>query len=113
MAITHLSTRQSSVRQPSTAWAEGSGNKRSQQWCNLTRVILASGEGMRVGRGENRQTHVYVPNLSDFYVLLVEQAAAGRGKATWEKEGCYFVHRGEQVVAIGRVPVPTWQAAPI
>ena len=54
---------------------------------------------MRVGRGENRQTHVYVHNLSDFYVLLVEQAAAGRGKATWEKEGCYFVHCGEQVVA--------------
>jgi hypothetical protein len=68
---------------------------------------------MRVGRGENRQTHVYVHNLSDFYVLLVEQAAAGRGKATWEKEGCYLYTVVNRLSQIGRVPVPTWQAAPI
>jgi hypothetical protein len=37
---------------------------------------------MQVGRGENRQTHVHVHDLGDFYALFVEQTAAGGGKAT-------------------------------
>ena len=55
----------------------GPGNKRGQQLYDLTRMMLTSGGSMRVGRGENRQTHVHVHNLSDSYVLLVEQTAAG------------------------------------
>ncbi|KFX91872.1 hypothetical protein V490_05679 [Pseudogymnoascus sp. VKM F-3557] len=74
----------------------GPGNKRSQQLYDLTRIILTSGKGMRVGKGENKQTHIHVYDLSDLYVLLIDEAVAGGGKATWGSEGYYFSSRGEQ-----------------
>lgn len=75
----------------------GPGNKRSQQLYDLTRIILTSGRGMRVGKGENKQTHIHVYDLSDLYVLLVDEAVVGGGKATWGNKGYYFSSRGEQV----------------
>jgi nucleoside-diphosphate-sugar epimerase len=77
--------------------ARGPGNKRSKQLYDLSAIILSSGKGMRVGKGQNRQTHVHVYDLSDLYVRLIEQAAAGSGTATWGKGGYYFSSRGEQV----------------
>lgn len=75
----------------------GPGNKRSQQLYDLSRMILTSGKGMRVGKGENKQTHIHVYDLSDLYLLLIEAAAAGGGEATWGNKGYYFSSRGEQV----------------
>lgn len=75
----------------------GPGNKRSQQLYDLSRIILTSGRGMQVGKGENKQTHIHVYDLSDLYVLLVDEAIAGGGKATWGSKGYYFSSRGEQV----------------
>ena len=81
----------------------GPGNKRSQQLYNLTRIILTDGEGKRVGKGENRQTHVHIEDLSDLYVLLIEAAAVGGGEATWGRLGYYFSSVGEQVSLILRL----------
>lgn len=75
----------------------GPGNKRSQQLYDLSRMILKTGKGMRVGKGENKQTHIHVYDLSDLYLLLIEAAAAGGGEATWGNKGYYFSSRGEQV----------------
>jgi nucleoside-diphosphate-sugar epimerase len=77
--------------------ARGPGNKRSKQLYDLSAIILSSGKGIRVGKWQNRQTHVHVYDLSDLYVRLIEQAAAGGGTATWGKGGYYFSSRGEQV----------------
>jgi nucleoside-diphosphate-sugar epimerase len=75
----------------------GPGNKRSQQLYDLARIILSNGKGVRVGKGENRQTHVHIHDLSDIFVALVEEAAAGGGKATWGREGYYFASRNDHV----------------
>ena len=76
----------------------GPGNKRSQQLYDLTAIVLTQGEGKRVGKGQNRQTHIHVHDLSDLYLLLTEAAAAGGGKATWGPDGYYFSSRGEEQV---------------
>jgi hypothetical protein len=75
----------------------GPGNKRSQQLYDLARIIISNGKGVRVGKGENIQTHVHIHDLSDIFVALVEEAAAGGGKATWGREGYYFASQNEHV----------------
>ena len=51
--------------------ARGLGNTRSKQLYDLSVIILSSGKGTGVGRGENRQTHINVYDLSDLYVRLI------------------------------------------
>jgi hypothetical protein len=75
----------------------GPANKRSQQLYELARMTLVSGKGLRVGKGENKQTHVHVYDLSELYVRLIEEAWKGGGSATWNEEGYYFSSIGEQV----------------
>jgi hypothetical protein len=84
---------------PPTIYGVGRGpvNTRSQQLYDLTAITLKSGVGKRVSKGENRQTHIHVHDLSDLYVLLIEAATQGGGKATWGPKGYYFSSRGEQV----------------
>ena len=59
--------------------------------------MLEGKKGFQVGDGENLGPHVYVHDLSDCYVKLVEAAAAGGGKATWGEKGYYFAENGELV----------------
>ena len=66
---------------------------------------------MRTGRSEKRQTHVHVHDLGDFYVLFVEQTAAGGGKATWERKAAILCSVANKLLRIDRVLVPTWQVA--
>ena len=73
----------------------GPGNQRSHQIPELARAVLERKEGFRVGAGENFGPHVYIHELSDCYVKLVEAAVEGGGRATWGKEGYYFVENGE------------------
>ena len=73
----------------------GSGNQRSHQIPELARSVLERKEGFQVGVGENFGPHVYIHELSDCYVKLVEAAVEGGGRATWGKEGYYFVENGE------------------
>lgn len=91
----------------------GVGNTRSQQLYELSRMTIQSGKGMRVGKGLNEQTHVHIHDLSDLYVLLVDEAAVGGGKATWGKTGYYFCSRGPQVSNIlpfiSSLKILTWR----
>ena len=75
----------------------GPGNQRSHQIPELARSMLESKKGFQVGGGENLGPNVYVHDLSDCYVKLVEAAVEGGGKATWGKEGYYFVENGEHI----------------
>ena len=75
----------------------GPGNQRSHQIPELARSILEEKKGFQVGEGENQGPHVCIHDLSDCYVKLVEAAVEGGGKATWGREGYYFVENGELV----------------
>ena len=73
----------------------GPGNQRSHQIPELARSVLERKEGFQVGAGKNFGPHVFIHELSDCYVKLVEAAVEGGGRATWGKEGYYFVENGE------------------
>ena len=75
----------------------GTGNTRSIQLPGLARCILQRGAAFQVGAGKTFWTNVHVYDLSMVYLLLVEAAAAGGGKASWGKEGYYFTENGEHV----------------
>ncbi|KAI4101978.1 MAG: hypothetical protein L6R37_004694 [Teloschistes peruensis] len=82
---------------PPTIYGQGrgTGNQRSIQVPELAKVTLQKGFGVQVGAGKTYWTNVHVHDLSDAYVLLVEAAAAGGGKASWGNEGYYFTENGE------------------
>ncbi|KAK0953315.1 hypothetical protein LTS01_024443, partial [Friedmanniomyces endolithicus] len=62
----------------------GAGNRVSHQLPELCRVTLERGYGVQVGKGLTRWGNVHVHDLSDLYVKLVEEAAAGGSTAEWE-----------------------------
>ena len=80
----------------------GPGNQRSHQVPELARAILERGYGVQVGAGKTLWGNVHVHDLSDLYLKLVENAAAGGSTAEWEgkpalwgSEGYYFCENGE------------------
>lgn len=75
----------------------GSGNQRSIQIYDLTKVILSKKQGFQVGAGEGRFSNVHVRDLSDLYLRLVEAAANSTGNAFWNGQGYYFAENGEHV----------------
>ncbi|KKZ65948.1 hypothetical protein EMCG_08291 [[Emmonsia] crescens] len=75
----------------------GPGNTRSAQIYNLAKYVLKRKKGLQVGKGENIWHEIHVHDLSDLFLLLGEAAAAGGGKASWGKEGYYFVENGSFV----------------
>ena len=75
----------------------GPGNTRSHQIPELARSILEKKQGFQVGAGENFGPNVYIHDLNDCYVKLVEAAVEGGGKARWGKEGYYPVENGEHI----------------
>lgn len=70
---------------PPTIYGIGRGpdNKRSHQLPELTRVTLEKGHGIAVNEGKAIWSNVHVHDLSDLYVALVENAAAGGSLAEW------------------------------
>lgn len=92
---------------PPTIYGQGRGpgNKRSHQVPELARCTLEQGRGIKVGAGKTLWTNVHVHDLSDLYLKLVEEAAAGgetkdwNGKPpTWGAEGYYFTgNEGDHV----------------
>ena len=83
---------------PPTIYGKGRGpsNQISMQVPDMAKITLERKKGFQVGAGENRMPYVHIHDLSECYLKLVEAAAAGGGKATWGKEGYYFVESGEQ-----------------
>lgn len=82
----------------------GPGNQRSHQVPELARSTLERGHGFKVGAGKTFWGNVHVHDLSDLYLKLVEEAAAGgetaewSGKpAGWGAQGYYFCENGEHV----------------
>lgn len=89
---------------PPLIYGQGRGpaNQRSMQIPELVRVTLERGKGVVVGKGKNCWSCVHVHDLSNLYLKLVENAAAGEslaewpGKpALWGEEGFFFCESGE------------------
>lgn len=65
---------------------------------------MEKGHGVKVGQGKTRWSNVNVHDLSDLYLKLVENAAAGGSTAEWPDkpalwgpEGYFFSENGEHV----------------
>lgn len=82
---------------PPTIYGQGRGpgNQRSQQVPELSRCTLERKKGIRVGAGRNYWPSVHVHDLSSFFLALLDAAVDHGGKATWGKDGYYFVENGE------------------
>lgn len=91
---------------PGTIYSAGRGpdNKRSHQVPELARVTLEKGYGVKVNAGRTYWNNVHVHDLSNLYLKLVEEAAAGGSTAEWAdkpavwgKEGYYLCEGGEHI----------------
>ncbi|KAH8153416.1 uncharacterized protein LAJ45_02228 [Morchella importuna] len=85
---------------PPTIYGVGAGtagNTRSNQVPGLTKFTLQRGETFQVNAGKSYWNNVHIDDLSQLYLLLTEDAAAGGKKATWGTEGYYFAENGEHV----------------
>ncbi|KAF2164559.1 hypothetical protein M409DRAFT_67708 [Zasmidium cellare ATCC 36951] len=91
---------------PPTIYGIGRGpdNQRSMQLPQLCASTIELGYAPRVNAGKTYWGNVHVQDLSDLYVKLIEQAAAGGATADWSgkppiwgAEGYYFCENGEHV----------------
>lgn len=73
----------------------GAGNTRSIQIPALVEYTLKRGSGLSVENGENIWSTIHIHDLSNLYLALIEDAAAGGAAATWGEEGYYFAENGE------------------
>lgn len=57
--------------------------------------ILHRGRGFFLNEGQSRWSTVHIDDLAQLFLILVEQAAQGGGKASWGSEAYYFAEDGE------------------
>ena len=95
----HVQSVKTAIVCPPTIYGQGRGpgNQRSQQLPELARCTLEKKHGIQVGAGLTFWPNVHVADLSVAYLKLVEAAVHGGGKATWGKDGYYFIESGEHV----------------
>ncbi|KAK3063982.1 hypothetical protein LTS18_011196 [Coniosporium uncinatum] len=84
---------------PPTIYGPGRGpdNQRSDQIYKMAEAVMKRGKGFYVGEGQNKWASIHVHDLSKMYMRLVEEAAAGGGKATYNEDGYYFTESAEFV----------------
>ena len=102
----HADRAKTAIVCPPTIYGPGRGpdNQRSHQLPELCRVTIERGQSIKVNEGKTYWTHIHVHDLSDLYLKLVEEAAAGGSTrewpdkpSTWGAEGYYFAENGEHV----------------
>ncbi|KAE9377570.1 NAD(P)-binding protein [Stipitochalara longipes BDJ] len=75
---------------------KGPVKTRSIQIPTLIEATLKRGKGFQILEGQNIWDHVHVDDLSDAFILLVEEALKpSGGSAQWGDEGYYFAEAGE------------------
>ncbi|KAJ5372860.1 hypothetical protein N7517_004866 [Penicillium concentricum] len=84
---------------PPTIYGRGDGpiRVRSVQLPDLANSALRRGGSLTVNEGKNEWRNVHVADLANAYVLLIEEALRGGGKADWNSDGYYFVENGHHV----------------
>ncbi len=61
----------------------------------MARCILERKREFQIGDGLNTVPNVYINDLSDCYLRLVEAACPGDSRATRGEEGYYLIEYGE------------------
>jgi nucleoside-diphosphate-sugar epimerase len=56
----------------------------------LVDAILKRGQAFQINQGLNSWDAIHARDLANIYLLLIESAAAGGGKAEWKSQGYYF-----------------------
>ncbi|KZF22419.1 NAD(P)-binding protein [Xylona heveae TC161] len=93
-------------------YGQGRGpfNQRSIQVPETARVTLQQGYGFQINKGLNRWHTVNVRDLSNLFVLLIENALAGQpDEKIWNQGGIYFPGNGE--IAFGEISRRVAQSA--
>ena len=87
------------VVNPPIIYGSGQGpvNHRSVQIPELSRVTLQNKTGFQVGAGRSAWSNVHVSDLSQIFLLLVENATKGTDGALWDENGLYFAENGSLV----------------
>ncbi|KAL5356577.1 hypothetical protein BJX96DRAFT_162557 [Aspergillus floccosus] len=77
---------------PPIIYGQGRGvvKQRSVQIPELSRVTLQRGKAIQVGKGESTWSNVYISDLSEIFVKLVEKAVEGQEGELWNQNGIYF-----------------------
>ncbi|KAB8343035.1 hypothetical protein FH972_022629 [Carpinus fangiana] len=98
LAILNSGLSTSAIVCPPTIYGAGRGaNPRSVQVPMLTSATLQRKQGFFIGEGKSYWCEVHVHDLSDLYVLLIEDAISGGKTATWGPQGYYYAENGEFV----------------
>ena len=84
-------TAQTAIVCPPVIYGQGRGpvNKRAMISPLTASSFIRKGHGY-VPHGTAAWHHVHVHDLTDLFVLLIDSAVEGGGKATWSKDGYYF-----------------------
>lgn len=88
---------------PPIIYGQGRGviKQRSVQIPELARVAIESRTAVQVGKGEACWSHVFIEDISNIFVRLVERAVQGEGGANdsglWNREGMIFAGDGRMV----------------
>lgn len=61
----------------------------------FVQALLKTKESFYLGKGENMRAVTYIGDVVALFMLLIEQAVQGGGKAQWGREGFYFAVSGE------------------
>ncbi|KAJ5465339.1 uncharacterized protein N7458_001025 [Penicillium daleae] len=69
----------------------GPVTKRSVQIPDLAKASLRRWKALTVIQGQNEWRNINVADLADAYVILVEEAFKGGGKAYWNGDGYFFI----------------------
>lgn len=102
----HADRVKTAIVSPPTIYGLGRGpdNQRSIQLPDLVKACFQVGYAFKVNEGKTYWGNVHVHDLSQLYLKLVEEAAAGGSKAEWPgkkpvwgAEGYYFCENGEHV----------------
>jgi nucleoside-diphosphate-sugar epimerase len=57
--------------------------------------ILKQGKGFYINEGKARWNTFHIDGLSQLFLILVDQAVQGGGKATWSSGSYYFAENGD------------------
>lgn len=81
---------------PPLIYGRGRGpvNQRSVQVPELAKATLQRRGAIQVGKGQSIWSNVYITDISQIFVQLVEKAVQGEEGDFWNENGLYFAENG-------------------
>ncbi|EYE91041.1 NAD(P)-binding protein [Aspergillus ruber CBS 135680] len=73
----------------------GPVNQRSIQLPDLAKATLQHGHGVQVGKGLSCWSNIYISDLAQLILRLVQEAACSEDPLLWNENGVYFAENGK------------------